>query len=112
MGTCDFEGGVDLGRQGALTLVGEYDAATPVLGAMAQFYVFAAGAPPAKWSKAPFRSVAEPTPKPFAGPGRCMIPNDVGESIEALRLYPTAIGANVAAEIDRHDVVSVPLLKK
>ena len=41
-----------------------------------------------------------------------MIPNDVGESIEALRLYPTAIGANVAAEIDRHDVVSVPLLKK
>ena len=42
MGTCDFEGGVDLGRQGALTLVGEYDAATPVLGAMAQFYVFAA----------------------------------------------------------------------
>ena len=85
MGTCDFEGGVDLGRQGALTLVGEYDAATPVLGAMAQFYVFAAGAPPQKWAKAPFRSVAEPTPKPFAGPGRCMIPNDVGASMSSAR---------------------------
>ena len=57
------------------------------------------------------RSVAEPTPKPFAGPGRCTIPKDVGESIEALRLYPTAIGANVAAEIDQHNVYG-PLYRK
>jgi hypothetical protein len=111
MGTCDFEGGVDLGRTGALTLAAEYDAATPVLGAMAQFYVFAAGAPPAKWSKAPFRSVTEPTPQPFAGPGRCLLPKDVGVEIAALKLYPTAVGAHVADEIHQH-LVYGPLYRK